>query len=140
MVYITLFIVAFLSATLLPLGSEGLLLYDITQNYSLTLLWIFATLGNILGSMLNYWLGLKGEAYLERKRYLSTKKMEKARSFFDKYGGWTLFLSWVPVIGDPLTFIAGVLGYNFKRFAFIVFLAKGTRYAVIIFLAKSLSV
>jgi len=140
MVYITLFTVAFLSATLFPLGSEALLLYDITQNYSILLLWIFATLGNTLGSMLNYWLGLKGEEYLERKRYLSTKKMEKARSFFDKYGGWTLLLSWAPVIGDPLTFIAGVLRYNFKWFTFIVLFAKGTRYAVIIFLAKSLSV
>ena len=140
MVYITLFVVAFLSATLLPMGSEALLLYDITQNYSLLLLWIFATLGNTLGSMLNYWLGLKGEVYLERKRYVSVKKMEKARRFFDQYGGWTLLLSWVPVVGDPLTFIAGVLRYNFKVFTLIVFLAKGTRYAVIIFLANSLSV
>ena len=140
MVYLTLFVVAFLSATLLPMGSEALLLYDITQNYSLLLLWIFATLGNTLGSILNYWLGLKGEAYLERKKYVSVKKMEKARRFFDKYGGWTLLLSWAPVIGDPLTFIAGVLRYNFKVFTLIVFLAKGTRYAVIIFLANSLSV
>ena len=140
MVYITLFTVAFLSATLLPLGSEALLLYDITQNHSILLLWIFATLGNTLGSMLNYWLGLKGEAYLERKKYLSKEKMENARRFFDKYGGWTLLLSWVPIIGDPLTFIAGVLSYNFKLFTLIVFLAKGTRYAAIIFLASSLSV
>ena len=140
MVYLTLFTVAFLSATLLPLGSEALLLYDITQNYSLLLLWIFATLGNTLGSILNYWLGLKGEAYLERKKYLSKEKMEKSRSFFDKYGGWTLLLSWAPIIGDPLTFIAGVLRYNFKFFMFIVFLAKGIRYAVIIFLANNLSV
>ena len=140
MVYLTLFVVAFLSATLLPLGSEALLLYDISQNYSLLLLWIFATLGNTLGSILNYWLGLKGEEYLERKKYLSYEKMEKARRFFDKYGGWTLFLSWVPIIGDPLTFVAGVLRYDLKWFTLIVFLAKGTRYAVIIFLAKSLSV
>ena len=140
MVYLILVTVAFLSATLLPLGSEALLLYDITQNHSILLLWIFATLGNTLGSMLNYWLGLKGEAYLERKKYLSLKKMEKARRFFDTYGGWTLLLSWVPIIGDPLTFIAGVLRYDFKWFTLIVFLAKGTRYAVIIFLANSLSV
>src|SRR6056300_1534443 len=105
MVYITLFTVAFLSATLLPMGSEGLLLYDISQNNSLILLWIFATLGNTLGSMVNYWLGLKGEIYLEEKGHLSAKKMEKARGFFDRYGGWTLLLSWVPIIGDPLTFI-----------------------------------
>ena len=140
MVYLSLFTVAFLSATLLPLGSEGLLLYDISQNNSLILLWLFATLGNTLGSMVNYWLGLKGETYLEEKGHLSAEKMEKARGFFDRYGGWTLLLSWVPLIGDPLTFIAGVLRYRFKRFAVIVAVAKGTRYAIVIFLASSLSV
>ena len=139
MVYITLFTVAFLSATLLPLGSEGLLLYDISQNNSLILLWIFATLGNTLGSMVNYWVGLKGETYLEEKGHLSAEKMEKARGFFDRYGGWTLLLSWVPIIGDPLTFIAGVLRYQFKLFIVIVAVAKGTRYAIVIFLASSLS-
>ena len=140
MVYITLFVVSFLAATLLPLGSEALLVYDISQNYSLLLLWSFATVGNTLGSMLNYWLGLKGEAYLERKGHVSVEKMEKARGFFAKYGGWSLLLSWVPIIGDPLTFIAGVLRYNFKWFSLIVFVAKGLRYAVIIFLASNLSV
>ena len=140
MVYITLFTIAFISATLLPMGSEALLLYDISQNHSLLLLWIFATLGNTLGSMVNYWLGLKGETYLEEKGHLSAEKMEKARGFFDTYGGWTLLLSWVPIIGDPLTFIAGVLRYNFKWFSLIVAVAKGTRYAIVIFLASSLSV
>ena len=140
MIYITLFVVSFLAATLLPLGSEALLVYDISQNYSLLLLWIFATFGNTLGSMVNYWLGLKGEAYLEKKGHVSVEKMEKARGFFAKYGGWTLLLSWAPIIGDPLTFIAGVLRYNFKYFTLIVFIAKGLRYAIIIFLASSLSV
>ena len=139
MVYLSIFTVAFLSATLLPLGSEGLLLYDISQNNSLILLWLFATLGNTLGSMVNYWLGLKGETYLEEKGHLSAEKMEKARGFFDRYGGWTLLLSWVPIIGDPLTFIAGVLRYQFKLFIVIVAVAKGTRYAIVIFLASSLS-
>ncbi len=140
MVYLTLFTVAFISATLLPMGSEALLLYDVSQNYSLVILWSVATVGNSLGSMVNYWLGLKGETYLEEKGHLSAKKMEKARGFFDTYGGWTLLLSWAPVIGDPLTFIAGVLRYKFKRFAMIVAVAKGTRYAIVIFLASSLSV
>ena len=140
MVYITLFTVSFLAATLLPLGSEGLLLYDISQNDSLFLLWSVATVGNTLGSMLNYWLGLKGEDYLERKGHLSSKKMAKARSFFAKYGGWSLLLSWAPIIGDSLTFIAGVLRYDFKYFALIVFVAKGLRYTIIIFFASSLSV
>lgn len=140
MTYLTLFVVSFLSATLLPLGSEALLLYDVSQNYSLFLLWSVATLGNTLGSMVNYWLGLKGEVYLERKGYLSVEKMSKARRLFDTYGGWTLLLSWVPIIGDPLTIVAGVLRYDFKWFVLIVFIAKGLRYAAIIFFASNLSV
>ena len=140
MVFFTLFVVSFLAATLVPLGSEGLLLYDISQGYSPVWLWSFATLGNTLGSMFNYWLGLRGEEYLEKKGHLSVEKMENSRRFFSKYGAWTLLLSWVPVIGDPLTFIAGVFGYNFKCFTLIVFVAKGTRYALLIFLASSLSV
>ncbi len=140
MVYFTLFVVSFLAATLLPLGSEALLLYNISQQYSLLFLWLFATTGNTLGSMFNYWLGLKGESYLEEKGYLSIQRLQKARAFFAKYGGWTLLLSWVPIIGDPLTFIAGVLRYNFKFFIFIIFVAKGLRYATIIFFASNLSV
>jgi membrane protein YqaA with SNARE-associated domain len=138
MVYLTLFIVAFLSATLLPLGSEALLIYDMQGENILIFLWIFATLGNTLGSMFNYWLGLKGEIYLEKKKYLSKEKMQKARVFFDKYGGWTLLLSWTPVVGDPLTFIAGVLRYDFKLFSIIVFFAKGARYALVMLLGLTI--
>ncbi len=140
MIYTTLFLVSFLAATLLPLGSEALLLYDIAQNYSLLFLWSVATVGNTLGSMFNYWLGLKGETYLEKKGHLSATKMHKARRFFAKYGGCTLLLSWVPIVGDPLTFIAGVLRYDLKYFIAIVFVAKGLRYAAVILLASSLSV
>jgi membrane protein YqaA with SNARE-associated domain len=134
MTYITLFFVAFGAATLLPLGSEALFLYDLEAGESFFLLWLFASVGNTLGSMVNYWLGLKGEVYLERKGYLSVEKMQKAKHFFDRYGGLTLLLSWVPIIGDPLTFIAGVLRYNFKWFMIIVFIAKAMRYALIGFL------
>lgn len=132
MVYLTLFLVAFASATLLPMGSEALLLYDISQGYTVWLLLLIASLGNTLGSMVNYWLGFKGEAYLENKGYLSQEKMDRARGSFDRYGGWTLLLSWVPIIGDPLTFIAGVLKYRFWWFVVIVAVAKATRYAVIV--------
>jgi len=140
MVYLTLFVVAFLSATLLPMGSEAVLLYDMSQGYSLFLLWLVATLGNTLGSMVNYVLGYKGEKYVEDKGYLSEEKIKKFREKFSKYGGWTLLLSWLPIIGDPLTLIAGVLRYPFYAFVGIVFFAKGLRYAVLIFLASSLSV
>jgi membrane protein YqaA with SNARE-associated domain len=140
MVYLTLFGIAFLSATLLPMGSEAILLYDMSQGYAWFYLWLVATLGNTLGSMFNYALGYKGEGYLEDKGYLSEEKIKKFRQKFSKYGGWTLLLSWVPIIGDPLTLVAGVLRYPFYAFVGIVFLAKGLRYASLIFLASSLSV
>jgi len=139
MTYITLFWVAFGAATFLPFGSEALFLYDLETGYSFFLLWLFASVGNTLGSVLNYWLGLKGESYLEKKGHVSVLKMQKAKEIFDKFGGVTLLLSWVPVIGDPLTFIAGVLRYNFKWFIVIVFVAKATRYVVIGFLLQSMS-
>jgi len=138
--YLTLFIVSFGAATLLPFGSEALYIYDINFGHNFFLLWLFASIGNTLGSMVNYWLGFKGEVYLEKRGYLSKKKIRSAKSFFDKYGGFTLLLSWVPIVGDPLTFIAGVLNYSFKWFVVIVFIAKATRYAAIGFLVQSFSV
>lgn len=131
MIYVILFFSAFISATLFPLGSEALLIYDIQQGYSLFFLLLFATLGNVLGSCVNYWLGLKGEDFLERKNYLNKQKMQKYQRFFNKYAGFSLLLSWAPVIGDPLTFIAGVFKYPFKSFLVIVFVAKLLRYIVV---------
>lgn len=128
MIYLTLFFSAFISATLFPMGSEALLVYDILEGYNLVLLLFFATLGNTLGSCVNYYFGIKGEEYLERKKILTSQKMDKYKNFFDKYGAWTLLLSWMPIIGDPITFIAGVLKYSFKKFVMIVLLAKFLRY------------
>ncbi|MCB4748134.1 MAG: DedA family protein [Sulfurovum sp.] len=132
MVYLSLFLVAFVSATLFPVGSEVLLIYDLSQNYSTILLWLFATMGNMLGSLFNYWLGLKGEHFLKQRDYLSSEKMAQAHRYFEKWGGWILLLSWMPIIGDPLTFVAGVLKYDLKKFIWIVFVAKGVRYSIII--------
>ena len=129
--YITLFFVSFISATLLPMGSEALLIYNLNENYSVVLLLIFATFGNVMGSCVNYILGLKGEEYLEKKALLNKQKLDKYKRFYEKYGAYSLLLSWAPIIGDPLTFIAGVLKYSFKKFLFLVFIAKFFRYLFI---------
>lgn len=134
MVYLTLFFSALISATLFPLGSEALLIYDINEGYNLYLLLLFATLGNVLGSVINYFLGLKGEEFLIRKKYLKEKKIEKYKSFFNKYGAYTLLLSWAPIIGDPITFIAGILKYDLKKFLLLVTIAKFGRYLFLAFL------
>jgi len=129
--YFTLFFVAFVSATILPLGSEALFLLDLTNQLNPFLLLFFASFGNILGSIVNYYLGLKGEQYLENKNYISPYKLIKAKTFFDKYGGYSLLLAWVPIIGDPLTFIAGVLKYDIKKFILLVSISKFSRYLFI---------
>jgi len=128
MIYITLFFTAFISATLFPLGSEALLIYDITQGYNIYLLLFCATLGNSLGSLVNYFLGLKGEEYLLSKNYIKEKYIKVSKKFFDKYGAFTLLFSWLPIIGDPITFIAGVLKYDIKKFIVLVVIAKFLRY------------
>ena len=131
MIYSILFISAFISATLIPFGSEALLIYDINQGYNIYLLVFFATIGNSLGSMVNYFLGLKGEEFLIRKNLLKEKSILKSKKYFDKYGWVCILFSWVPIIGDPLTFIAGVLKFNLKLFILLVVIAKFSRYLFI---------
>jgi membrane protein YqaA with SNARE-associated domain len=131
LVYLTLFTVSLLAATLLPLGSEALLLYDLSLGYNSSLLLLFATLGNTIGSVINYFLGYKGVDFLVEKKYANTKQLQKATNTFKKYGAFSLLLSWMPIIGDPITFVAGVLKYEFKKFVVLVFVAKGVRYLIL---------
>ena len=131
MIYLILFFSAFISATLFPLGSEALFIYDINEGYNIYLLLFFATIGNSLGSIFNYFLGLKGEKYLIRKKLLSEKMILKSKNYFDKYGFYCLLFSWLPIIGDPLTFVAGILKYDLKKFVIIVTIAKFLRYLFI---------
>ena len=131
MIYLILFFSAFISATLFPLGSEALFIYDINEGYNIYLLLFFATIGNSLGSIFNYFLGLKGEEYLIRKKLLSEKMILKSKNYFDKYGFYCLLFSWLPIIGDPLTFVAGILKYDLKKFVIIVKIAKFLRYLFI---------
>ena len=132
MIYLTLFITALISATLFPLGSEALLIYDITQGHNIYLLLFFATFGNSLGSVVNYFLGLKGEEYLINKKLLNDKYIIKAKTYFDKYGIWSILFSWLPIIGDPITFVAGILKYDFKKFLILVIVAKFSRYLFLV--------
>ena len=132
MIYLVLFTTAFISATLFPLGSEALLIYDIFAGHNIYLLLFFATFGNSLGSVVNYYLGLKGEEYLINKKFLSKKLILKAKTYFDKYGAWSILFSWLPIIGDPITFVAGILKYDLKKFLIFVIIAKFSRYLFLV--------
>lgn len=128
MTYLILFISAFVSATLIPFGSEALVIYDIKEGFDVATLLFVATVGNSLGSIVNYFLGLKGEEYLIKKNLLKEKSIIKTKKYFDKYGAVCILFSWLPIIGDPITFIAGILKFDLKLFIFLVVIAKFLRY------------
>ncbi len=132
-VYGGLFLIALLSASILPLQSEavlvGLLLSD---NHPVWLLLTVASVGNVLGSLLNWYLG-KYLQHFQQRRWFPVKpeQLDKASRWYLKYGKWSLLLSWVPIIGDPLTVIAGVLREPFLPFLLLVTIAKVSRYLVL---------
>lgn len=128
-----LFISAFAAATILPLQSEallvGLLLHD---GQALWVLLSIASTGNVLGSMLNWVLGRYLAKFQDRCWFpASSAQLQKAEKSYQRYGHWSLLLSWVPIIGDPLTVIAGVLHEPFWRFTLLVSVAKTGRYLVL---------
>ncbi len=128
MVYITLFISALVSATLFPLGSEAILLYDLNEGYSALWLLTWATLGNTLGAVVNYILGYQGERFLEQKNLIDREKFLKFTKLFEKYGGYSLLLSWLPLVGDFFTLAGGIARYPFLNFFLLVLVAKFGRY------------
>ena len=125
-----LFLSAFGAATLLPLQSEAVLLGLLWQeHHHAALLILVASLGNILGSCVNWYLGMRVEQYKHKKWFpVSEQQMLKAQRTYQKYGYWSLLFSWVPIIGDPITLIAGLLKEKFGGFLWMVSLAKTGRY------------
>ena len=135
MAYISLFFISFVSATLLP-GSSEIALFGMLSlgTYNKFLLLLFASIGNILGSCVNWYLGIHVLRFQSKKWFpFSSAQMNKYSNLFKKYGAWSLLFSWAPIIGDPLTFVSGVFKTNFIKFLILVSVGKVTRYIVVIY-------
>ncbi|MDH2328078.1 DedA family protein [Cereibacter sp. SYSU M97828] len=134
-----LFFASFLAATLLPAQSEAFLFALIWQETVPVLaLFIAATTGNVLGSVLNWLLGRGLNRWKERRWFpVSERNVAKAECWYQRWGKWSLLASWVPVVGDPLTFAAGALREPFWSFLLFVTIAKAGRYAVVCVVAVS---
>ena len=131
--YLGLALSACIAATVLPMQSETVLIALLTLEpsavYTLVLV---ASLGNILGSQINWWLGTQLQRWHNRRWFpVKPAQLQRAQLWYQRYGRWSLLLSWMPIIGDPLTLIAGVLREPFWRFTLLVSLAKTARYAVL---------
>lgn len=137
--YLNLFVLSFLASTILPLGSEALIIALIYQDFNPFAVVMVATLGNFLGSCTTYYLGLKGRPVLEKYLSPSPEKIEKIEKFFKKYGLYTLFFTWVPGIGDIITMVAGLMQLPFRYFSVMVFLGKFGRYFTVAYLTAFFS-
>lgn len=137
--YLNLFILSFLASTILPLGSEALVVALIYQGFNPFTVVLVATSGNYLGSCTTYYLGLKGRPVLEKFLSPSPEKLEKSEKLFKKYGIYTLLFTWVPGIGDAITMVAGLVQLPFRYFSILVFLGKFGRYFAIAYLTAFFS-
>ena len=130
-----LFVAAFGAATILPFQSEVVLGAMLAgETAPVWALFLSASVGNTLGSVVNYWMGLFLDRFEDRRWFPATPaQMARAREWYLRYGVWTLLLSWAP-FADPLTVVAGVLRTPFWLFLLLVSIAKAGRYAVVIWL------
>jgi membrane protein YqaA with SNARE-associated domain len=131
--YLALFLAAFLAATIVPAQSEAVLVgLIVAGDRSLILLLLVATIGNVLGSVVNWLLGRFIERFRDRLWFpVSRARLAQAEAWYRRFGIWSLLLSWVPIIGDPLTVVAGVLRTPFLTFLVLVTIAKAGRYLVL---------
>ena len=132
--YTGLFLSAFLASTFLPFSSEAVLVALATMDgYETGILLIVASVGNTLGSLLNWVMGRFCLRWQDRKWFpVPHDHLERATLWFGRYGLWSLLLAWMPIIGDPLTMVAGVLRVNVWYFLILVAIGKTARYAALL--------
>jgi len=136
-----LFLLSFLASTLVPLGSEWLLVVLLLKGTAPAAAVTTATVGNWLGAVTTWAIGVWGGPFIIRRILrISPPDEERAERFYARYGSWSLLLSWLPVIGDPLCLVGGLLRVDFLRFSLLVFTGKLARYVVVAWVTLRTSV
>lgn len=137
---VSLFLAAFLAATLVPAQSEAVLLGLIwAGGHPVWGLVLTATAGNVLGSVVNWLLGRYLAQFSDRRWFpVTPARMERTAQWYHRWGYWSLLVSWLPIVGDPLTLVAGVLREPLWRFLIVVTCAKGGRYVLLAAMASGL--
>ncbi len=133
MLYLTAFASAFLAATVLPLVADAALAGAIAGGAAWPGLVVAATLGSTLGAVLFWWFGHFIERFRERRWFpASPRQLDRAQNWFQRYGVWSLLLTWIPGLGDGLTVAAGVMRVGLVPFCILVAIGRGLRYTAII--------
>ena len=131
---IFLFLSSLIAATIFPAQSEIILasIY-LSGKYDVYLLLLIATFGNVLGSVFNWFLGYYFVKFQHKKWFpISANKIKKYSQTYQKWGIWALLFAWVPIIGDPLTVIAGIFRTTIWKFLLLVTIGKAARYFFIL--------
>lgn len=136
--YLIVFASSLLAATIAPFYSEVVLAAVLTrQPDAAVLLWALASIGNTLGSVVNWWLGINLLHYRHKRWFpIKDKQLDRAQHWFQRFGVWSLLLAWAPVGGDALTFIAGIMKVRLLPFTLLVFIGKSVRYLIVIYFAE----
>jgi membrane protein YqaA with SNARE-associated domain len=131
--YLALFVTAFVAATVLPAQSETVLVgLIVNDSYSVPALVAVASVGNTLGSVVNWFLGRGVESLKDRQCFpVRPVKLARAQSGYQRYGKWSRLGSWLPVVGDAITVVAGIMREPLPVFVLLVGLAKTVRYAIL---------
>ena len=138
--YLLLFGSAFLAATILPFYSEVYLFALLREGGEPFVLVAVATLGNTLGAVVNWILGLYLLHFQDRRWfYFSREQVDRAQRWFQRYGFWSLLLAWMPVAGDALTLIAGIMRVRLWLFLLLVGSGKALRYIAVVYFSHWLS-
>ena len=141
MLYLTMFVSAFLAATFFPFASEFTLAASLAAGGSVLWLIAIATLGNTLGAVVNWGLGRFIEHFRDRGWFpVDPKRLQRGQAWFRRFGVWSLLLAWVPVAGDALTVVAGAMRVHIVPFVVLVAVGKGARYAVLASLVENVKI
>ncbi len=133
--YPALLATSFAASTLLPLGSEWLLALMLTQGYQPVATVGVATLGNTLGACTTWLVGRYGSGWLLKRLFkISDQQRQQAEEWYQRYGAASLLFSWLPVVGDPLCLVGGLLRINPLLFVALVGIGKLARYALVAWL------
>lgn len=131
--YLALFVAAFLAATVFPAQSEAVLVGLVAgDDYFVCALVAVASIGNTLGAVVSWFLG-RGIESLKGRRWFPVdgNALARAQSWYQRYGKWSLLGSWLPLVGDAITVVAGIMKEPLPVFVLLVGLAKTARYTIL---------
>jgi membrane protein YqaA with SNARE-associated domain len=138
--YLGLFGGTFLSATIIPFASEAFVIAMLLGGYDPWMVVIIASIGNWTGGMTNYIIGYVLDYHVLEKRFrISPARLEKFRNWSQHYGIWLALITWVPIVGDPLTIALGFFRLTWWKVALLSFAGKALRYVVLAYSTLSVS-